>query len=100
MLVTPDVREQKPADVRQSRDLRTLMFDVVGPDIRSKVRHHVDMVVGLTSHVPCDWQVKVYRDPPFHCVPQHVLVESRQKFALLVNWGRSRTKPRDCRLTS
>ena len=59
MLVTPNVCEEEPPHVRKSRNLRTLIGGVECPDIGNKKLHHVDMVVGVTLHVPRDWYVKV-----------------------------------------
>ena len=58
MLVAPDVGEGKPAHVRETRNLRTLIFRVVPPDESNKHLHYVDVFV-FTRVVTCDWQVKV-----------------------------------------
>ena len=100
MLLAPGVREEKPAHVRESRNTRTLVHGVVAPDECNKVLHEVDVLVPLIWHVPCDWEVKVQLDPPFDRVPQHGLIETRQKFVLLSDLGSPRSKPRARGLTS
>lgn len=97
MLLAPDVREEKPAHVRESRYTRTLVRGVVGPDECNKVLHEVAVLVPL---VPCDWEVKVQLDPPFDRVPQHGLIATWQKFVLLRDLASPRSKPRARGLTS
>ena len=76
MLLAPDIREDEPSHVCESRNLRTLVFGVVRPDVCHKQLHYVEVLVVLTRHVACDWQVKVDLDPAFDRVPQDGLVES------------------------
>ena len=73
--MAPDVGEDEPAHVRESRNLRTLIFGVVSPDESDKHLHDIDVfVVTSIRVVPCDWEIKMNLDPPFDGEPQHTLV--------------------------
>ena len=46
MLLAPDIREDEPSHVCESRNLRKLVFGVVRPDVCHKQLHHVESSPG------------------------------------------------------
>jgi len=72
MLVAPNVGEEEPADVRESRNPGRLVPGVVSPDKGNKHIHEIG-VFSIRGDT-CDWKEKVHFDPAFDGLSQHVLV--------------------------
>ena len=77
MLVAPDVGEDEPTHVRESRYNWSVVQGVVTPDKGNKVFHHVHVFVVLRGF-SSDWKKKVQLYPSLQCFPEHVLVQSWQ----------------------
>ena len=79
MLVAPDVGEDKPTHVRESRYDWTVVQGVVTPDKGNKVVHHVHMFVVLWAY-SSNWKKKAQLYPSLQCFPENVLMQSWDEF--------------------